>query len=126
MIRRILLYAMAGFLALVVLSAGALYWFLSNDGIRIALEQQASAWLGQPVRIASVGARFWPRPGLTLRDVTVGEPARVTLGEVGVSTELTALLERRIADAAPTAVPPSPRRSPSNPSTRLASTTCTS
>jgi len=99
-IRRILLYAMAGFLALVVLSAGALYWFLSNDGIRIALEQQASAWLGQPVRIASVGARFWPRPGLTLRDVTVGEPARVTLGEVGVSTELTALLERRIADAA--------------------------
>ena len=100
MIRRILLYTLAGFLALVVISAGALYWFLSNDGIRIALEQQASAWIGQPVRIASVGAQFWPRPGFTLRDVTVGQPARLTLGEVGVSTELTALFKRRIADAA--------------------------
>ena len=100
MIRRLLLYAMAGLLALVVVAAGALYWFLSNDGIRLALEQQAAAWLGQPVRIASVGAQFWPRPGLTLRNVTIGQPARLTLGEVGVSTELTALLKRRIADAA--------------------------
>ena len=100
MIRRLLLYAMAGILVLVVLAAGALYWFLSNDGIRIALEQQASAWLRQPVHIASVNAQFWPRPGLTLHDVSVGQPANLTLGEVGVSTELTALLERRIADAA--------------------------
>ena len=35
MIRRLLLYVVAGFLALAVLAAGALYWFLSNDGIRI-------------------------------------------------------------------------------------------
>lgn len=100
MIRRLLLYVVAGFLALAVLAAGALYWFLSNDGIRIGLEQQATGWLGQPVRIASVGAQFWPRPGLTLRNLAVGEPARLTLGEVGVSTELTALLRGRIADAA--------------------------
>ena len=100
MTRRLLLYVTAGVLVLVMFAAGGLYWFLSNDGIRIALEQQASAWLQQPVHIASTGVRFWPRPGLTLRDVTVGRPARLTLGEVAVSTELTALLRGRIADAA--------------------------
>src|SRR6476646_2689117 len=100
MIRRVLLLALGGILALMLVAAGLLYWFLANDGIRVALEQQAAAWLGQPVQIASVRARFWPRPGLTLRTVTVGRPVRLTLGEVGVSTELMALLKRRIADAA--------------------------
>jgi uncharacterized protein involved in outer membrane biogenesis len=100
MIRRLLLYTLAGLVVLVLVAAGALYWFLSNDGIRVALEQQATAWLGQPVRIASVSAKLWPRPGVTLQGVAVGEPARLTLAEVGVSTELTALFNRRIADAA--------------------------
>jgi hypothetical protein len=100
MIRRLLLYTLAGLLGLLVVAAGVLYWFLSNDGIRVALEQQATAWLGQQVRIASVSAQLWPRPGVTLEGVSVGEPARLTLAEVGVSTELSALFNRRIADAA--------------------------
>ena len=100
MIRRVLLWALGGILALTLVAAGLLYWFLSNDGIRVALEQQATAWLGQPVHIAKVGAQFWPRAGVTLEQVTVGEPARLTLAEVGVSTELSALLRRRIADGA--------------------------
>jgi len=91
---------MGAVLALVLVAAGTLYWFLSNDGIRVALEQQATAWLGQPVRIAKVGAQFWPRPGVTLEQVAIGQPARLTLAEVGVSTELSALLRRRIADGA--------------------------
>ncbi len=91
---------MGGVLALTLVAAGLLYWFLSNDGIRVALEQQATAWLGQPVHIATVRAQFWPRAGVTLEQVTVGEPARLTLAEVGVSTELSALLRRRIADGA--------------------------
>lgn len=91
---------MGGVLALVLVAAGILYWFLSNDGIRVGLEQQASAWLKQPVRIAKVGAQFWPRPGVTLEQVAIGQPARLTLAEVGVSTELSALLRRRIADGA--------------------------
>ena len=100
MIRRLILIVLGAVVAIIVIAAGALYWFLSNDGIRVALERQATAWLGQPVKIAKVGAQFWPRPGVTLERVTVGEPARLTLGEVGVSTELTALLRRRIADGA--------------------------
>ena len=100
MIRRLILFVLAAIVVIFLVAAGALYVFLSNDGIRTALEHQASAWLGQPVHIARVGARFWPRPGVTLEQVTVGEPARLTLAEVGVSTELTALLRRRIADGA--------------------------
>jgi uncharacterized protein involved in outer membrane biogenesis len=100
MIRRVVLWALAGVLVVVAAGAGALYWFLSNDGIRLALERQATAWLGQPVRIASVRGQIWPRPGVTLAGVAVGEPARLTLAEVGLSTELTALLRRRIADGA--------------------------
>jgi hypothetical protein len=100
MIRRLSLFVLAAIVAIFIVAAGVLYVFLSNDGIRTALEQQASAWLGQPVHIAKVGAQFWPRPGVTLERVTVGEPARLTLGEVGVSTELSALLRRRIADGA--------------------------
>jgi hypothetical protein len=100
MIRRVLLWTMGGIVACAVVGAGLLYWFLSNDGIRIALEQQATAWLGQPVHIAKVGAQFWPRAGVTLEQVTIGAPARLTLAEVGVSTELSALLRRRIADGA--------------------------
>jgi hypothetical protein len=100
MIRRLILIVLAGILAIVIVAAGVLYAFLSNDGIRVALEGQATAWLGQPVKIASAGAQFWPRLGVTLQQVTVGEPARLTLAEVGLSTELSALLRRRIADGA--------------------------
>jgi len=100
MIRRLLLRAMAAFLGLVAIAALAFYWFLSNDGIRTALESQLASWLGQPVRIASVGAQFWPRPGITLGGVAIGQPAHLILGGVDISTELTALLRRRIADGA--------------------------
>ena len=100
MIRRLILFVLAAIVVIFLVAAGALYVFLSNDGIRTALEQQATAWLGQPVHIARVGAQFWPRPGVTLGQVTMGEPARLTLGEVSVSTELSALLRRRIADGA--------------------------
>jgi hypothetical protein len=99
-IRRVILFVLAGIVVIVLVAAGVLYTFLSNDGIRVALEQQATAWLGQPVRIAKVGAQFWPRPGVTLEQVTVGEPARLTLAEVGLSTDLQALLRRRISDGA--------------------------
>ena len=59
--RKILLIAVAFIIVLVLAGAGALYWFLSGDGIRRALEQQASSWLGQPVRIGAARAKFLPR-----------------------------------------------------------------
>jgi len=81
------------------MAAGAVYWFLSGDGVRAALERQAAAWLGQPVAIGSASARLFPRPAMALRDIRIGNPARVTLADVRLSTGLRSLLSRRIEDA---------------------------
>lgn len=80
-------------------TAGTIYWFLTGDASRQALERQASEWLGQPVRIGTSSVAFLPRVSLRLRDVRVGEPVRVRLSEVDVSARLRPLLSRRIEDA---------------------------
>ena len=85
--------------AILVIAAAAAYWFFSGDGIRLALERQASEWLGQPVRIASATGQVFPRLGIQLRDVRVGEPVQMTLADVEVSTSLRAMISRRIEDA---------------------------
>jgi uncharacterized protein involved in outer membrane biogenesis len=94
-IRRILI----GLLVVVLAAAGAVYWFLSGDGIRRALEQQATAWLGHPVRIGDAAGQLFPRIGVKLTNVRVGEPVRVSLTGVEVSTGVRALLSRRVHDA---------------------------
>ena len=72
--------------------------FLSGVSVRVALEQRATAWLGQPVRIGRVTVRFLPRAGLRLDDVRVGEPVRLTLARVDLSTDVRSLMARRIED----------------------------
>lgn len=97
--RRILL-VVAGALVVVVLVAAALVlWLFSGDGLRLAIEQQATAWLGQPVKIGRARAGIFPRTVIRLRDVRVGDPVRVALAEVDVSTDFRELLSRRIQDA---------------------------
>ena len=97
--RRMLIIAAATIAAVVLVAAGGLYWFFSGDGMRRALEQQATAWLGQPVRIRAARGQLFPRPGIGLSGVEVGEPVRLTLSSVALSTDLRALLNRRIEDA---------------------------
>ena len=99
MVRRFLLI-LAG--VLFVIAAGlviAFYQFMSGDSVRLALERQATGWLGQPVRIGAATARIFPRPGVTLHDVRAGEPVRLVLADVQISTGLKPLWSRRIADA---------------------------
>lgn len=84
---------------LAAIAAGAIYWFFSGDGIRRALEQQAASWLGQPVGIGSATANVFPRLAIRLADVRIGDPVRLALAEVDVSTGLRALLSRRIEGA---------------------------
>ena len=97
--RRILL-VVAGALVVLVLGAALLvFWLFSGDGLRLAIEQQATAWLGQPVKMAQARAGIFPRTAIRLRDVRVGEPARLALAEVNVSTDFRELLSRRIQDA---------------------------
>ena len=96
---RIVVLALAFLAAIVLVVAGAAYWLFSGDGIRLALESQASRWLGQPVRIASANGQLFPRLGIQLQDVRIGEPLKMRLADVEVSTSLRALFSRRVEDA---------------------------
>lgn len=99
MIRR--LVVMLGITVVVagMIAGGFLYWLLAGSGVRLALERQASAWLGVPVHIGLAGARLFPEPGLHLERVEIGEPVQLTLGTVDVSANGQALLSRRIEQA---------------------------
>jgi uncharacterized protein involved in outer membrane biogenesis len=99
-LRKLLVALLVALLLAVAFAAGIVLWLLSGDGIRQALEQQASARLGVPVQIGSANAQFYPRIGVRLGDVRIGTPVRATLASVSVSTGLRALLSRRIENAA--------------------------
>jgi uncharacterized protein involved in outer membrane biogenesis len=89
----------AAAVGIALLAAGAAYWFFARDGFRQALEAQASAWLGHPVRIATARVQFLPRLAVELREVRVGDPVRLTLAEVDLASDLRPLLGGRIEDA---------------------------
>jgi hypothetical protein len=97
--RRFVLPAISVLLVAAAALIVAFYQFMSGDGIRHALEQQATQWLGQPVRIGAASVRIVPRPGLTLRDVRAGDPVRLVLTGLQISTGLRPLWSRRIEDA---------------------------
>ena len=100
MLRRVLLL-IAGLVALVVfVAAGAAYWFFARDGFRQALEAQATAWLGHPVRITAARVQFLPRLAVELRGVRVGEPVQLTLDDIDLASDLRPLLSGRIENAA--------------------------
>lgn len=99
MIRRLILLGSIGLIAAAAIVAGGAYWFLSGDGVRLALERQATRWLGQPVAIGSADARIFPRIAIALHDVRAGDPVRVVLADVRLSTGLRPLFSRRIEDA---------------------------
>jgi hypothetical protein len=97
--RRILLIAVSIAVAIPIVAAIGVYALFGRDGVRVALEQQATAWLGQPVAIGRATVHVLPRPSVALADVRVGNPVRVALKEVALSTGLRPLLSRRIEDA---------------------------
>jgi uncharacterized protein involved in outer membrane biogenesis len=97
--RKILLIVAAAIVVILLVATIAVYWFLSGDGIRGALEQQASSYLGQPVKIEAARAQLFPRPGIRMTGIQVGEPVQLSLATVDLSTDLRALLSRRIEDA---------------------------
>ena len=100
--RKLILSLAAVLVLLAVVAAGAVYWLFSGDGLRLAIEQQATAFLGQPVKVGRARAGIFPRTAIHLSDVRIGEPVRVTLADVDVSTDFRELLSRRIQDAAVT------------------------
>lgn len=99
MLRRLLLLTVAALVVLSIVIAGAAYWFFGRDGFRLALESQATSWLGHPVHVGSARAQFFPRLAISLRDVRVGQPAQLTLAEVDLASDLRPLFSGRIENA---------------------------
>lgn len=99
MLKRVLL-VVAGVVLVgtVALGLGARRIF-GSDRVRVAIERQATEALGQPVRVGSAAVSVFPRVGVDLGRVSIGEPAAVTLERVAVATGLRALLSRRIEGA---------------------------
>src|SRR5262245_40573707 len=97
--RKIILFLVGGILVVALGAMAFVYWFFSGDGLRNAIEQQATAWLGQPVKVGRAPAAIFPRTAIRLGDIRVGDPVRLTLADVDVSTDFRELISRRIQDA---------------------------
>lgn len=96
---KLILIAIVVIAGLAVAAAVGVRLLMSPDRVRSAVEIQASAALGMPVKVGSASIQLWPRAGLTMSDVRVGEPAQVTLAQARLSTGLWPLLSRRVEDA---------------------------
>jgi hypothetical protein len=72
---------------------------LNNDAVRTALASQLSRALGQPVTVEGITAGIYPRVTVSLKGVTVGNPARIKISELDLGTGLGALISRRIEHA---------------------------
>ncbi|MGH9240691.1 MAG: AsmA-like C-terminal region-containing protein [Vicinamibacterales bacterium] len=99
MLRRLVLLIGGVAALLVIVTAAAAYWFFARDGFRQALEAQATAWLGHPVRISAARVQFLPRLAVELRDVRVGEPVQLTLDDIDLASDLRPLFNGRIENA---------------------------
>jgi len=98
-VRRLILAIVAALVVLVAVAAGAAYWFFARDGFRRALEAQATAWIGEPVRIGAARAQFLPRLAIQLEDIRVGDPVQLALGRVELAADIRPLLAGRIENA---------------------------
>jgi uncharacterized protein involved in outer membrane biogenesis len=91
-------------LIILVLAGGAALYFwahaiLASETVRTAIASQLTRAIGQPVHIGRIGASILPRVAMTLGEVTIGEPARITVADLHVDTNVRALLSRRIEHA---------------------------
>ncbi len=99
MLKKVLLGASVLVLLLLI---GLSLWVravFTEDNVRATLADQLSKALGQPVKVAGIAARIYPRVTVNLQDVTIGEPARIQVKTLHVGTDFRALLSRRIEHA---------------------------
>ena len=97
--RRVIVAGAVAATVLIAVAAASAYWFFSRDGFRRALEAQATSWIGAPVRIGAARAQFLPRIAVQLRDIRVGDPARLTLDTIELAADLRSLLGGRVENA---------------------------
>lgn len=97
--KKLILIAVAAIIGIALISVVGVRMLLNPERVRAAVEAQASAALGLPVKIQSADIQLWPRAGLTVDGVTVGTPAEITLTRARMSTGLGPLLSKRVEDA---------------------------
>src|SRR5262249_53156873 len=68
----------------------------TEDTVRVALANQLSRALGQPVTIGSIAVTIVPRLTVNLGQVTIGAPARIRVKTLHVGADFRALLSRHI------------------------------
>src|SRR5215471_7760420 len=86
----------------VALATGLFLWVRSvftEDAVRAALAQQLSSALGEPITVGGISAGIYPRVTVNLKEVTIGEPARIRVRTLHVGASLGALFSRRIEHA---------------------------
>ncbi|MEP7306800.1 MAG: AsmA family protein [Acidobacteriota bacterium] len=87
---------------IVVLSIGLVLTVravFAGDTVRLALAEQLSKALGQPVTVGSIAATAYPRVTVNLGQVSIGEPASIHVETLHVGADFGALLSRRIEHA---------------------------
>ncbi len=99
MIRKLVLAALVGLVVLALAAGFLLNRLLDPQAVRVAVERQASELLAQPVRIGSIDWALALRPRVVLGDVAIGEPAAIQLQRVELTTDLRALLSKRVEGA---------------------------
>lgn len=73
--------------------------WLPSDFVRATVESQATAALGTRVRIGGARVTVFPRLGLDLDRVEIGDPAQGRLDRVAIATGFGLLVSRRVEEA---------------------------
>jgi uncharacterized protein involved in outer membrane biogenesis len=73
--------------------------WLRSDAVRATVESQATAALGMPVRIGGARATVFPRLGLDLENVQIGNPPRASVDRMAIATGFGLLVSRRVEGA---------------------------
>jgi uncharacterized protein involved in outer membrane biogenesis len=85
--------------ALAVLASGAFVFWLRSDAVRQTIVAQATAAFGMPVRIETARATVFPRLGVELLNVTVGDSSDLRIDRVAIATGFSVIWTRRVEDA---------------------------
>src|SRR4051812_43664560 len=78
-------------LALLIMVALALPFFIPLGSWIPRIEQEASALLGQPVTVSAVRLAFLPVPHVNVEGISVGKTGDIRIGKVSVTPALLSL-----------------------------------
>ena len=85
-----------GFALLFTALVLVLYQWVSNDDFKQRVTQEATAALGVPVSLGSIGVDVWPVPAVALNQVKIHTATAITVGRLEARPELLPLLHGQL------------------------------